>query len=67
LQDQSRELLGGKLEEKVGWKALAVSSNLLIQAFGRDAIQSGKVGIEEHPVTAQDLNCACDLLHRARG
>ena len=54
MQDQIGKLLASELEEKVGWEALVVSSNLLIQAFGCDPIQCCKLGIEQHPASAKD-------------
>jgi len=51
---QVRELPGGEFEEKVGREALAVAPHLPVQACGGDAVERGELGIERHPMTAQD-------------
>src|SRR5437588_4694174 len=53
---------GGELEEKVGREALAVAPHLLVQACGRDTVERGELGIEQHLLAAQEEDRASDVL-----
>jgi len=61
LQHQRRELLSGELEEKVRREPLAVAPHLLVEARRGDAVERGELGIEQHPMTAQDEDGTGDV------
>jgi len=56
--------LNGKLEYKVGRESVEVSSHLLIEPLGGDAIERCEVRIEHHFLAADDEYAAGDGVNR---
>jgi hypothetical protein len=64
---QSLGLGPGEPEHEIFRKARDVALDLLVQALGGDAVESGKLGIENDPLAAQDEDRAGDVLDRRLG
>jgi hypothetical protein len=61
---QSLQLGAGEAEHEIGREAPRVALYLLIEAFGGDAIERGKLGVEKNPLSPQDKNPLNDLFDR---
>jgi hypothetical protein len=64
LRPQVPKLLNGKLEYEVGRETVKVSSELLIEALGGDAIERRKVGIEHDLLAADNEYATGDRVNR---
>ena len=60
MRPQTGSLFGGELGHKIFRKAPGIAFDLLVEAFGGDAIEGGEFGIENDALASQDKDRADD-------
>lgn len=56
----------GKLKPEVGWKAVGVALDSLVQCLGRHAIQFRQIGVDDDLDAAHQLDARFDAVHGDR-
>src|SRR5205814_6043066 len=64
---QRLDLGAGEAEHKIPGESLGVALHLFVEPPGRDAVQRGEFGIEQHAMTAQNKNRARDVRGSRQG
>jgi hypothetical protein len=64
LRPQGGGFVARELEGKILRKAVLVAPELLVQVFGRDTVEPGKVGVEDDALAADEADDRSDILNR---
>ncbi len=67
MQPQRFGLIRGQLEHEILREASWIAADLLVEAFGRDAVKSREVNIKHDFVAADQIDAALDLYYRNYG
>ena len=62
MRPQSLGLLSGQLKDEIGREALAITSHLLVEALGGNAVEGSELCVEQHPPAPQGEDGAGDVV-----